>query len=172
MANITSIEEKTTSTNKPYRACTLGDGRKVNVWSDHPLYAEVSIGGDIPDSLLYQKGQYWNISNPAQRAQKGAATRANNQRSEQIKEAQDRKEQSITFFNATNAAMQAVTSFGKADFGDKSIVDIRKEIRDWRDWFIKEHEAYKTGKTLYPEADPIADHKAQEDDVPPMPADW
>ena len=172
MANVTGIEQKTTSTGKPYKACTLEDGRQTNVWSDHPLFNEVAIGGTIADNLLYQKGQYWNVSNPARSAQRGATTRANNQRSEQIKEAQDRKEQSITFFNATNAAMTAVTSFRKGDFGDMSENDIKTAIREWRDWFIKEHENYKNHKERYPVDDPLQNETAQADEPPAVPENW
>jgi len=170
MATVTSIEDKTTSTNKPYKLCSLADGRKVSVWSDHPLFSEVAPNFEIPDSLFYQKGQYWNLTNPAR---KGAPRSGGyqNKRTADIKEAQDNKERSITFFNSTNAAMQAVSTFNKADFGDKSTTDIRKEIREWRDWFIKEHDNYKNHKDRYPEEDPLQ-NDAPELDESMTPKDW
>ena len=162
MAEVQSVEMKTTKTNKPYKAATLTDGRKVNVWSDHPVYMDCDAGYVIPDNMIYQKGQYWNLSNPGQAARKGAATRANNQRSAQIKEAQDRKEDSITFFNATNAAINLVGHEHQSGTADG---DLKMQITMWRDWFIEEHKKYKERKNFaaqFPEnEDPIATESAQ-----------
>lgn len=169
MATVTAVEQKLTSTNKPYKRVTLADGRNVSVWVDHPAYNEVGIGYEIPDNLLYQKGQYWNLSNPAHKARAGATTRANNQRSEQIKEAQDRKEQSIAFFNATNSAITLVSAKGMND----DDAQIKDDIRHWRDWFLTEHDNYKGHKERYPTDDPLEDvareKQAEEisaDDIP------
>jgi len=170
MATISSLERKMTSTNKPYMSCALEDGRKVSVWSDHPLYGEVAIGFEIPDALLYQKGQYWNLSDPSRGARKGAVTRQNNARTADIKEAQDRKETSIAFFNATNAAIEMIKVRGLVDVGDKE--EVKAEIKLWRDWFIAEHDAYKGHKERYPVADPLKEEPKAEPEEGHGPIDW
>lgn len=153
MAIVTAVESKTTSTGKTYSLVTLADGRKVSVWNDHPLYVTMHAGIEIPDTLIYQKGNYWNLSNPERTTASPRAPRASAARSADIKEAQDRKETSITFFNATNAAIALVGN-------DTTITEpetIKKWVRYWRDWFIAEHDAYKNHKERYPVDDPLAD---------------
>lgn len=48
-----------------------------------------------------------------------------------------RKGMSIAFFNATNAAIE----FAKIN-GMAGILDPKKFIAEWRDWFIEEHRVY------------------------------
>ena len=54
-----------------------------------------------------------------------------------IKDAQYRKGLSIAFFNATNAAVE----FAKIN-GLAGIIDPKKFIAEWRDWFLEEHKTY------------------------------
>jgi len=54
-----------------------------------------------------------------------------------LKDAQYRKGLSIAFFNATNAAVE----FAKIN-GLAGVLDPRKFIADWRDWFLEEHKNY------------------------------
>lgn len=162
MATITSIETKTASNGNAYKACSLSDSRSVNVFADHPLFSEVADGFDIPDNLLYQKGKYWNLSNPAR---KGGGSRGgySSKRSADIKEAQDNKERSITFFNSTNAAIALAALEKPADY--------KAFIRNWRDWFIEEHDRYKNHKEQYPTDDPLKDDAPEITDAD-IPADW
>lgn len=173
MATVVTVEQKTTSTGKPYKGCVLADDRKINVFSDHPLYPEVEQGFDIPDALIYKKDKYWNLSDPSRGARKGAVTRQNNARSADIKEAQDRKETSIAFFNATNSAIEMVKARGLVDTSDRE--EVKQEIRLWREWFLKEHDAYKGHKERFPVDDPLADEKPKTQEEMPEgygPIDW
>jgi hypothetical protein len=54
-----------------------------------------------------------------------------------IKDAQYRKGLSIAFFNATNAAVE----FAKIN-GLAGVLDPKKFIAEWRDWFLAEHKTY------------------------------
>ena len=54
-----------------------------------------------------------------------------------IKDAQYRKGLSIAFFNATNAAIE----FAKIN-GMAGIMDSKKFITEWRDFFLEEHRNY------------------------------
>jgi hypothetical protein len=167
MADVISVDVKQTSTGKPFKGCSLADGRKINVFSDHPLYPEVVQGFDIPDALIYQKGQYWNLNDPSRGARKGAVTRQNNARTADIKEAQDRKETSIAFFNATNAAIELLKA--QSIVGEKETKDF---IRNWRLWFLAEHEAYKNHAERFPQADPLKEVQKAEPEEGHGPIDW
>lgn len=54
-----------------------------------------------------------------------------------LKDAQYRKGLSIAFFNATNAAVE----FAKIN-GLAGVLDPKKFIAEWRDWFLEEHKTY------------------------------
>ena len=54
-----------------------------------------------------------------------------------IKDAQYRKGLSIAFFNATNAAVE----FAKIN-GLAGVIDAKKFIAEWRDFFLEEHKRY------------------------------
>ena len=54
-----------------------------------------------------------------------------------IRDAQYRKGLSIAFFNATNAAVE----FAKIN-GLAGVIDPKKFIAEWRDWFLEEHKKY------------------------------
>lgn len=54
-----------------------------------------------------------------------------------MRDAQYRKGASIAFFNATNAAIE----FAKIN-GMSGVMDPKKFITEWRDFFIEEHKAY------------------------------
>lgn len=54
-----------------------------------------------------------------------------------LKDAQYRKGLSIAFFNATNAAVE----FAKIN-GLAGVIDPKKFIAEWRDWFLEEHKTY------------------------------
>ena len=54
-----------------------------------------------------------------------------------IKDAQYRKGLSIAFFNATNAAVE----FAKIN-GLAGVIDPKKFIAEWRNWFLEEHKTY------------------------------
>ena len=59
------------------------------------------------------------------------------QEDSKIKDAQYRKGLSIAFFNATNAAVE----FAKIN-GLAGVLDPKKFIAEWRDWFLEEHKTY------------------------------
>lgn len=55
-----------------------------------------------------------------------------------IKEAQERKDNSIAFFNATNSAI-AVTQHMT---NPANVEEKRQEIIEWRDWFLQEWDSF------------------------------
>jgi hypothetical protein len=59
-----------------------------------------------------------------------------------IKEAQDRKEESIAYFNATNSAIAIVSQLYDLRGGVPEAT-VKATLQSWRDWFLKEHHNYK-----------------------------
>lgn len=65
-------------------------------------------------------------------------------RTKNIKNAQDRKDYAIAFYNATNNAIEMVKAGGSLDLGK----DIAKHnIVQWRDWFLEQHAEYRAKVT-------------------------
>lgn len=60
-----------------------------------------------------------------------------NEQDKLMRDAQFRKGLSIAFFNATNAAIE----FAKIN-GMSGVMDPKKFITEWRDFFIEEHKSY------------------------------
>lgn len=63
-------------------------------------------------------------------------------KSRSIKTAQDRKDLSIAFFNATNSAIELM----KIDLTTGEVITeemVKVRISEWRQWFLKEHAEYR-----------------------------
>ncbi len=132
---ITSIKIGTAKTGNPFKTIVLEDDRKINVFNNHSLYGAIVEGYDIPETMIEQSGQYLNLKDiqpkPAFKGKQIAE--AQERKAEYIKQAQDRKEDSIAFFNATNAAIALLKD---KDFKDG---ELQEHIRYWRNWFLKEY---------------------------------
>lgn len=68
----------------------------------------------------------------------------NDQKVKQIKNAQDRKDFAIAFYNATNNAIEMVKS--GVYFTDKS-GSPQDRIVEWREWFLEQHLEYRANVT-------------------------
>lgn len=66
----------------------------------------------------------------------------NDQKVKQIKNAQDRKDFAIAFYNATNNAIEML----KTD-QPTSPDDMKRKITEWRDWFLEQHLDYRAKVT-------------------------
>ena len=67
-------------------------------------------------------------------------------KAENIKEAQERKAESIAFFNSTNSAIALVNAMRNNDVHIPSESELKVTIRAWRDWFLKEYEDWNKGQ--------------------------
>lgn len=66
----------------------------------------------------------------------------NDQKVKQIKNAQDRKDFAIAFYNATNNAIEMVKTSGfQTDVHAKNL------IIEWREWFLEQHLEYRANVT-------------------------
>lgn len=145
---ILNIEMKNTAKGAPYKSCELDQEiqgkRYFNVFSFHPRYEDIQIGLEIDAVDFQYDGKFINLIDPnkgiktAYRAT-GGATRgipaAQERKAEYIEKAQDKKEESIAFFNATNSAIAILTKI-KPPVTDDS--EFKQELVMWRDWFYQE----------------------------------
>lgn len=69
----------------------------------------------------------------------------NDQKVKQIKNAQDRKDFAIAFYNATNNAIEIVK--GERSFEISTPEQIQSQIIKWRDWFLEQHTEYRAKVT-------------------------
>ena len=58
-----------------------------------------------------------------------------------IKDAQDRKDLSIAYFNSTNSAINMVANI--VDLRTAKTEDVKDTIIFWREWFLTEHKEYR-----------------------------
>lgn len=140
---IESSTDKTTSTNKPYKACEVldesGASFKVNVWSDFPDFANIKAGS-VVRAKLEQKGQYWNIVSETQAKPKGGNPAY---KQKIIEETMERKEKSISNFQSNkeesikiSSTMNKAVDLAIAEYNlDKTNFDnLDVLITKWREW--------------------------------------
>lgn len=148
MANykINWLERKTSKAGKPYTTLTLvkEDGSQVDatIFSSFLNYANLKAGdtveGDLKGSDYNGKVSYvLEVPNVQPRGSQGFA-RGNNTRSADIEKAQQRKSDSIAYFNAVNSSIALVSKF--TDGLNNS--SLKEALREWRDWFLSEYEKY------------------------------
>ena len=106
---ILKAENKTTKTNKPYKALTISDGpteTNVNVFSDWPDFANLKIGSQI-EGTLEKNGQYWNIKSDRIKDRKPNFDRIIEKKQAGIVESQERKASNISQAQDRNEVMWA-----------------------------------------------------------------
>lgn len=155
---IRAIEFKTTSTGKGMAKVSLEgidssshDG--VAIWEGFPNFTGLAIGSEVEgDISVKMNGRYENKSlyaprlNNAPIRRTGASTgiaKLMDKKAENIEKAQDRKNESISFFNSTNSAIQLFTAYqSKAEF-PLSDEGTKKFIIEWRNFFLSEWKKYE-----------------------------
>jgi hypothetical protein len=154
-------ERKRTTTGKEKLDCTLTDENKVEthgatIWSDFPNFNDIMVGFTVEGDLVPAKDpKYGPTLYPIKKVlptgsfggPRGIA-KAQEVKGQQIKEAQERKSDSIAFFNATNSAIALVTKLIEPALQNgtatPSEAEMKVKIRAWREWFINEYEDYNT----------------------------
>lgn len=69
----------------------------------------------------------------------------NDQKVKQIKNAQDRKDFAIAFYNATNNAIEIVKA--NRGFEISTPEQVQEQIEYWRNWFLEQHLDYRAKVT-------------------------
>lgn len=148
------LERKTTSTGKNKIDATLdhaeGQEKGVTIWDSFPDFANLAPGKSIKgDIVVKQNGNYTNKTLYAPKVENiakghigglgGGIKAAQERKAVMIEQAQDRKNDSIAYFNSLNSAI-AMISKVSPEFSD-----VRDEIRKWRDFFLAEWQKYEAG---------------------------
>lgn len=157
------LGEKPTVSGKKYKTIDVRDNETSQawtngkIWGDHPDYNSVAVGSTITGVIKEDAKYGWSISKTPYRGNtrsypqstptsqnqgsQGVNTRQTNQfidrKAEHIKEAQERKDLSIAFFNSTNCAITFVekllTEKTLPPFANEE--DILKKVFSIRDKF-------------------------------------
>lgn len=131
-------ETRQSPTGKEYKIATLENGTDISVWPDFSHYADVVPGGEVEGEIRV-KGKYKNLvdADRAETTNSSIAPRgmaaAQQRKAAYIEKAQDKKEESIAYFNSVNAAIELISKRMPAELSDT-----QKEIVFWRDWFYNE----------------------------------
>jgi hypothetical protein len=161
---ITRSDKKTTRAGKPFIRATLENEQglvheNVSIWSDFPEFSLIKVGDEVEGSVETNSQGFANLR-PGQ-AKRTARTNgalqpkvnqvqakesrelsivksAEDYRGEIIRVAQDRKNESIAYFNATNAAIALVSSMQAKLMSTFNRSVLKHEIDYWRDWFLQE----------------------------------
>jgi hypothetical protein len=144
---IVKITHKNTKAGDGYKSLELSDGRFLNVFKFHSMFSEIEEGGEIPDASIVKDGKFWKLEDPKkeEKQTRGAAfkgqqiEKAQENKARYIAEAQDRKEESIAFFNATNCALKLLEVHGMNEHAERLTPEqIQSYIKKWRGWFFAE----------------------------------
>lgn len=140
------MEKKTWEGKNLINATLEGQG-EVTIWEldkdgkTFPGFADLQPGGTVDGTVwVNPKNGKKTLYPPKEFVPRGVSQAI---RKADIKEAQDRKEESIAFFNATNAAIAIVKETTDLKVLPISKSSIQSQIREWRDWFLTEHKHYK-----------------------------
>lgn len=122
-----------------------GSQYPIKMFESHSLYETVAIGDDVE---VDKSGKYWNVVDPKGSQRKAAPARggmkaAQERKEQMIKDAQERKNESVAYFNSVNSAIGLVTKF--ADFETFDNSTIHRLIQEERDWFLSEWKKYEAG---------------------------
>ncbi len=126
---------------------TLED--KVTIWNSYPNFASLRVGTEVSGDVEVKKnGIYTNktlisLKTSTLTPPRGTGTKVYQERQgEMIKVAQERKSESIAFFNSTNSAISVLKEITK-DVPFPTDKDYQLAIVRWRDWFLSEWTKYE-----------------------------
>lgn len=147
------LEIKEIAGGKKLAEATLAGVGTVTIWKldkdgkEFPGFDELAPGGKVSGTLWTNPTNNKMTLYPPK--PQGAPTRgggmnvakAQETKREHIKEAQDRKEESIAFFNAVNSSIAIVAAI--YDLKGTPEATVKASLTSWRDYFLKEHQNYK-----------------------------
>lgn len=139
---ITNLIIKQDKNGKAYKAITLENGIKLNVFSRHSRYEEIKIEENLDEKDLEKSGKFWNLKDISVRPQYERQTKTQQitqfqaNKAEYIKQAQERTQEGIAWFNSTNSAISLLAA--RNSLNTMSDTEIQAAIRLWREWFLEE----------------------------------
>jgi hypothetical protein len=147
MKIITSEEKISAKGNKYKRIKVEGNDNELACFSTFSKYAEVVAGAEIDGTIKekeYNGKKSYTLEDASQPKSGfgGAGVKAAQERKEvMIEKAQERKSDSIAYFNSVNCA---ITLVSKHDVFEKmSDQEVENAIVQWREWFLSEYRKYE-----------------------------
>lgn len=142
---IQKIEFKTSGAGNKYARATI-DGKEVAIFDKFPNFENLKEGDTVDGDLTkkdYNGKESWTL-NPLYKPSTfqpkggGAGVKAAQERKEvMIEKAQERKSESIAYFNAINSAIALYNAHP-----EKEMHNPKEFIIEYRDWFLAEWEKY------------------------------
>jgi hypothetical protein len=139
---ITLAEEKTSQkTGKAYKVFTLEDGRKPSVFPGHTMWT-AKEGDDIPDELIVQNGEYWNITDPNKKpsAGRGDFAKAQQFKTESIERAQKNKEDAIKLSSTFRDATLLTVAMLEKETEKLTSDQVKHGWLHWRSWLLQQYD--------------------------------
>lgn len=122
----------------------------VTIWNNFPNFASLKTGSEVNGSVVVKKnGQYTNKSLYEDKTStigtpRGTGIKAAQERKAvMIEKAQDRKNESIAYFNSLNVAIQFVAAFSK----NLEMGEAFDSVVHFRDLFLQEWQKYERSDT-------------------------
>jgi hypothetical protein len=151
---IEGLEKKTTQTGKPFIKAKLQDETgqvvdNVSIWSDFPNFHALNPGAQT-DGVIETNPRGFRNLKPVMfyrslQERHDRVMGPDARRTEAIRAAQDRKYETISYFNSVNSAISLVSSMRNKLVGQNTSRSVMKqEITYWRDWFIEEWKRYES----------------------------
>jgi len=142
---VLSTENVMTSTGKPMKKLSLeGEGGvvSVNIFSDFPHFADITIGSTIDGELRKNDKGYTNLYSNEIKPRGGANPAFKQQ---QIEKTMERKETSIGKFQdnkewsiMTASSMSGAVALAIAEYKDKTVLDtLDQAVLKWRRFIIE-----------------------------------
>ena len=139
--------------NADWRMATLSEGgqqitevsinRKNKKGEIFPNFDGITLGATIEGELWRSPAGKAYLFAPREGTPRASGTgikAAQERKAVMIEKAQDRKSESIAYFNANNCAIELVS---KLDIKAMTQQDLEEEIIHWRDWFLSEYRKYE-----------------------------
>lgn len=147
-------EKKTTTTGKPVISATLKDETgatfdKVSIWGDFPNFANIMTGHRVTGNLYTNDKGYKTLYPPKPEQNRASGgqnfgAKMMEKKAEYIEKAQERKSESIAYFNAVNSAIGMAGLYVKQLGMEPPRTEMKEFVIKWRDWFLSEWERYNS----------------------------
>jgi len=149
MPKITNIESKQDKNGNLMNIATFDNGDKVFVNSkyDAGVFEKAIVGAEFElvevNGFKKIKIENKGVFAPNRGGSGANIAKAQERKAEFIEKAQDRKNEAIAFFNATNNAIALIAQL--SGFPLKNDSELQADIRSWRTFFLNEWIKYESG---------------------------
>lgn len=134
---VTSQETKTGKSGKPFYSYTLDDGTTATGFDPIPLNVEIGETHEVTTNGNFRNLKSKGPMHPRP-AGLGGIAKAQERKAEYIEKAQDKKELSIAYFNATNGAISLLSADIRHGGGFVFTEETIETFTEWRDFFLAE----------------------------------